>query len=73
VNRGMSTGLRLTHDRSCVQPLKARSSMEVTLSGMVMDVRATHFRKAPIPMEVTLLGMVMDVRALHPQKVQLPM
>jgi hypothetical protein len=50
VNRGMSTGLRLTHDRRCVQPLKARSSMEVTLSGMVMDVRATHFRKAPIPM-----------------------
>jgi hypothetical protein len=42
--------------------------MEVTLLGMVMEVRALHPQKAFSPMEVTLSGMAMEVRARHPQK-----
>ena len=42
--------------------------MDVTLLGMVIDVRALHPAKAPYLMDVTLLGMMIDVRALHPRK-----
>ena len=39
----------------------AMSPIEVTLSGMVMEVRLLQFRKALSPMEVTPSGMVMEV------------
>lgn len=43
-----------------VKPLqfsKARQSMEVTLLGMVIEVRLLHPWKAPVPMEITLFGI----------------
>ena len=40
--------------------------MEVTLSGMVMDVREEHHKNASLPMEVTLSGMVIDSREEQP-------
>ncbi len=36
--------------------------MEVTLLGMVTEVRLEQLEKAELPMEVTLLGMVTEVR-----------
>jgi len=36
--------------------------MEVTLLGMVIEVRDLQLEKAKLPMEVTLLGMVIEVR-----------
>ena len=40
--------------------------MEVTLLGMVTEVRPLQKEKALSPMEVTLLGMVTEVRPLQP-------
>ena len=42
--------------------------MEVTLLGMVTEVKPEQPEKAEIPMEVTLLGMVMEVRPEQPEK-----
>ena len=42
--------------------------MEVTLFGMVMEVRPLQYRNAELPMEVTLLGIVIDVSPLQPWK-----
>ena len=47
--------------------------MEVTLLGMVNEVRPLQPWKAELPMEVTLLGMVTEVRPLQPEKAELPM
>ena len=44
--------------------------MEVTLLGMVTEVRPVQSRKASPPMVVTLLGMVTEVRPLQPKKVR---
>jgi len=47
--------------------------MEVTLSGMVIEVRLVQLSKAQSPMEVTLFGMEMEVRLVHDEKADLPM
>ena len=47
--------------------------MLVTLSGIVMLVRALHPEKAPPPMLVTPSGIVMLVRPVQPEKAQSPM
>ncbi len=39
--------------------------MEVTLLGIVMEVRLVQPENALLPMLVTLLGMVMEVRLLQ--------
>jgi hypothetical protein len=39
--------------------------MEVTLSGIVTEVRLLHPLKADLPMEVTLFGIVTEVRLLQ--------
>ena len=39
--------------------------IEVTLGGMVIEVRLLHSLNAELPIEVTLGGMVMEVRLLH--------
>ena len=57
---GMETLVRLR------QPVKAQSSMEVTLSGMVMLVRLAQPLKVSTPMEVTPLRMVTLVRLAQP-------
>ena len=44
-----------------LQPLKAQSSMLVTLLGIVMLVRPVQSLKAQSPMLVTLLGIVYEV------------
>ena len=44
--------------------------MDVTLLGMVRDVRPLQPEKADLPMDVTLLGMVRDVRPLQPEYLQ---
>ena len=56
---------KITADRSWEHPLKALIPIDVTLLGMVIDVRTLQFAKALSPMDVTLLGMVIDVSALH--------
>ena len=40
--------------------------MDVTPSGIVIDVREVHPEKALEPMDVTLSGIVIDVREVHP-------
>jgi hypothetical protein len=42
--------------------------MEVTLFGMVTDVKLLQPLKAKLLMEVTLFGMVTDVKLLQPEK-----
>ena len=42
--------------------------MDVTLLGMVIEVRLLQPEKASEPMDVTLLGMVIEVRPLQPEK-----
>jgi hypothetical protein len=37
--------------------------MEVTLFGMVTEVRAEHLLNASLPMVVTLFGMVTEVKS----------
>ena len=41
-----------------MQPLKAEAPIDVTLLGMVMEVRPVQPLKAPTPIDVTLLGIV---------------
>ena len=45
-----------------LQSEKALLPMDVTLLGIVTDVRLLHLEKAALPMDVTLLGMLTDVR-----------
>ena len=40
--------------------------MDVTLFGIVIEVRDLHPLNASFPMDVTLFGMVIEVRELHP-------
>ena len=47
--------------------------MEVTLSGMVTEVRPLQPEKARSPMEVTLLGIITEVRPLQDWKAYWPM
>ena len=42
--------------------------MDVTLLGMVTEVRPLHSKKASSPMDVTLLGMVTEVRLVQLSK-----
>ena len=44
------------------QHQKAPSPIEVTPSGIVMEVRLEHQEKAEVPIEVTLPEIVMEVR-----------
>jgi hypothetical protein len=39
--------------------------MNVTLLGIIMEVKAVQPSNAQLPMEVTLLGMFTEVRAEH--------
>jgi hypothetical protein len=39
--------------------------MDVTLSGMTIEVRELHPPNASFPMDVTLSGMVIEVNALQ--------
>jgi hypothetical protein len=48
-----------------LHPENAPCPMEVTLSGIEMDVRPEQDLKAETPMEVTLLGIVMLVRLVQ--------
>ena len=50
---------------SPVQPSKAYLPINVTLSGMVMEVRLLQPEKADCPTESTLSGIVMEVRLLQ--------
>jgi len=43
-----------------------RCQIEVTLFGMVTDVKPLQQKNAQSPMEVTLFGMVTDVKPLQP-------
>ena len=54
------------------QPSKARSSIEVTLLGIVMLVSDVQALKAQSPIEVTLLGIVMLVSDVQAAKVLPP-
>ena len=47
--------------------------MLVTLSGMIIEVRLLHPKKAEFPMLVTLSGMVIEVRLLQLLKALSPM
>ena len=47
--------------------------MDVTLFGIVTEVRLEQPQKASSPMEVTLFGMVTEVRVEHLQKASSPM
>ena len=49
-----------------VQLLNAYSSMFVTLSGMITDVRKVHLRNALSPMLVTLSGIMTSVSEVQP-------
>ena len=40
--------------------------MEVTLFGMVIEVKPVQPENAPPPMEVMLLGMVIEVKPVQP-------
>ena len=62
----MSSITTLT-DAFADNPWKAFPSIDVTLSGMVTDVKLQPL-KAFLPIYVTLSGMVTDVKPLHCQK-----
>ena len=47
--------------------------MEVTLLGIVIEVRSEQPEKEKSPMEVTLLGIVIEVRPEQPEKEESPM
>jgi hypothetical protein len=47
--------------------------MDVTLLGMVMDVRPLQLSKAPSPIDVTLFGIVTEVRPVQSWKALSPM
>ena len=50
----------------------AETSIEVTLSGIVTEVKPVHPENAPTSIEVTLFGIVMDVRLAHCKNVRSP-
>lgn len=45
---------------------KALPPIEVTLSGMVIEVKPEQSVKAPWPIEVTPSGMMIEVKLEHP-------
>ena len=47
--------------------------MDVTLFGIVTEVRLLQLKKARLPMEITLLGMMTEVRPVQPEKADSPM
>ena len=49
--------------------MKASVPINVTESGMVIEVREVHPKKALFLILVTPFGMVIDVREVHPKKV----
>ena len=56
-----------------LQPLNARSPMEVTLLPMVTEVKPLQPLNACSPIEVTLFGMVTEVKLLQPLNALPPM
>ena len=52
--------------------MKAWSPINVTLLGMVSEVRLEQLWKELLPSDVTLLGIVIDVRPEQPEKVPSP-
>jgi hypothetical protein len=46
--------------------------MDVTLLGMLIEVKPVHLEKAYCPMDVTLLGMFIELRPLQPEKACIP-
>ena len=54
------------------QPEKAELPIDVTLSGMVTDVKPLQSRKAELSIDVTLSGMVTDVKPLQPWNAEPP-
>ena len=59
--RGMLPNMSICS--SLVQPLKGSSPILITLSGIVIDVKAVQSLKASSPILVTLSGIVIDVVA----------
>ena len=61
---------KLTEDM-LLQPSKAFSRIDVTLLGIVTEVRPSQFWKAPYPIVVMLLGILIDVNPLQPLNAKL--
>ena len=55
----MSNFWRLLH------PLKALYPMDVTLLGIVTEVKLLHLWNTPSPIDGMLLGMLTEVKLLH--------
>ena len=53
-------------DFSPVQPEKACFPIDVTLLGILMEVKLVQPEKALSPIDVTLLGISMEVRPVQP-------
>ena len=59
-------GIKKEFCRVPVQPRKADSPMDVTLSGMVTEVRPSHPENASLPKEVTSSPIMMVFRVVRP-------
>ena len=57
--------VRLGQSSNVVLPL-----IEVTLSGIVIEVKLEHPENAPLAIEVTLSGIVIEVKLEHPKNAQ---
>ena len=55
-----------TIEAKLLHPEKALVPMDVTLLGMVTEVKPLQRAKVASPMDVTLLGIVMEVRLVQP-------
>ena len=64
-------GLANVTEARAVHPLNMNCPIEVTLDGIVTEVRAVP-EKAPLPMEVTPVGIVTEVSLLHCWKALCP-
>ena len=51
-----------------MQPEKACSPIDVTLFGILIEVRSVQPEKAQDPIEVTLFGISIEVRPVQPKK-----
>jgi len=50
-----------------VQKVNASSSIEFTLTGIVIEVRPVQYEKALFPIKVTLSGILTEVKPLQPE------
>ena len=55
-----------------VHPVNAQLPIDITLLGMMMDVKPVQSRNAEPPICVTLFGMVMEVKLVQPANAMLP-